>query len=262
MYASPKGGIIRDAPGERFGELPLSEIVINSSNIGMAKLGESLGNPVLYRIATAFGYGARTGVDIPGEAPGKLLPISRWTSYDTVRLPFGQGQIMVTAMQLANGFATIANGGTLHRPYVIDRVITPDGQIVYQGGSQTVRRVISQAVAKRFVDEVLVNVVEEGTGKKAKSDYWKIFGKTGTAQIGGPGGYADRAFTGTFVGGGPASDPQIICVISVYHPNAAKGHFGGTVAAPFVKTVLEKTLSYMDVQPDKTDETQEDVAQR
>lgn len=262
MYASPKGGIIRDAPGERFGEIPLSEIVINSSNIGMAKLGELLGNPSLYRIATAFGYGVRSGVDIPGECPGRLMPVSRWTSYDTVRLPFGQGQIMVTALQLANGFATIANGGTLYKPYVIDQIRTPEGGIVYQGASQSIRRVISQAVAKRFVDEVLVNVVEQGTGKKALSDHWKIFGKTGTAQIGGPAGYADRAFTGSFVGGGPGSDPQIICVISVYHPNPAKGHFGGTVAAPYVKAVLEKSLSYLDVRPDKTVETQEDVAQR
>jgi cell division protein FtsI (penicillin-binding protein 3) len=253
LYASPRGGIIRDAPGERFGELPLSEIVVFSSNIGMARLGETLGNPILYKISHAFGFGQTTGIDLPGEDNGRLSPLSKWTSYDTYRLPFGQGQIMVTCLQLANGFSTIANGGVMYKPRLVDRIVAPDGQVVFQSQPTKIRRVIDRAVARQFIDDVLTQVVERGTGKKARSEHWQILGKTGTAQIGSAHGYVDRAFTGTFMGAGPATNPRVVCVISVYHPTK-EGHYGGTVAAPYVKEVLEKTLAYLDVPPDQVED--------
>ncbi len=253
LFASPKAGIIRDAPGERFGEMPLGEIVVFSSNIGMAKLGESLGNPTLHKIAKEFGFGHPTGIDLPGEDNGRLSPLSKWTSYDTYRLPFGQGQIMVTCLQLANAFSAIANGGMLYQPRIVDRIIAPDGQVVYQSQPTKLHRVIDTSVARQFIDEVLTQVVERGTGKKAHSDHWQLLGKTGTAQIGTPHGYIDRAFTGSFMGAGPATNPQVVCVISVYHPTK-DGHFGGTVAAPYVKEVIEKTLAYLDVPPDQVDD--------
>jgi len=205
MWAAPRGGIIRDAPGERFGLLPLWEIVIHSSNIGMAQLGSTLGNRLLYGISSAFGFGEATGIDLGGECPGRLTPIRRWTSYDTYRLPFGQGQIMVTALQLCNAFAAIANGGTLMKPRLVDRVVSPDGHVVYQSQPQKIRQVLTRQVARQFIDEALVQVVEKGTGKKARMARWHSFGKTGTAQIGGPHGYQDRAFVGTFVAGAPAT---------------------------------------------------------
>lgn len=258
MWVAPRGGIIRDAPGEHFGMLPLTDIVIHSSNVGMAELGAMLGNRLLYAISSAFGFGSMSGIELPGECPGKLAPVRRWTSYDTYRLPFGQGQIMVTTLQLCNAFSTIANGGTLMKPRLIDRVVSPDGKVLYQGSPQKVRQVLTPTVARQFIDEALVQVVEKGTGKKARMARWYCFGKTGTAQIGGPHGYQDRAFTGTFVGGAPASKPRVVCVISVYHPTR-NGHYGGTVAAPYVKEVLEKTLSYLDVPPDRVDELVQDA---
>lgn len=254
LYRAPRGGTIRDFPGCRFGELPLSEIVIKSSNIGMAKLGELLGNPLLHRIAWAFGFGRRTGAELPGEDPGRLVPVRRWTSYATRRMPFGQGPIMVTALQMAAAFSAIANGGELLRPRIIDRVLDADGQVVFRSRRQCVRRVLAPEVSRQFIDEVLVNVVERGTGKRCRLGRWKAFGKTGTAQIGGPAGYEERAYTATFVGGAPAARPAVVCVISVYRPDYAKGYTGGKVAAPYVKAVLEKALAYLDVPPDRLDE--------
>ncbi len=254
IYHAYRGGTIRDFPGMHFGQLPLAEIVIHSSNIGMAKLGEHLGNWRLHRIASAFGFGRRTGADLPGESPGRLVSIRRWTPYATRRLPFGQGPIMVTALQMTTAFSAIANGGELLRPRIVDHVVDADGALVYQSRRRRIRRVLSRRVARQFLEEVLVNVVERGTGKRARLRQWRVFGKTGTAQIGGPNGYEERAYTATFVGGAPAARPAAVCVISVYRPDYSTGYTGGKVAAPYVGEVLEKTLEYLETPPDKLGE--------
>jgi len=251
LYHAYRGGTIRDFPGEHFGTIPLREIVVHSSNIGMAKLGERLGNASLYRVGWAFGFGSRTGVDLPGECPGALVPAARWTSYATRRMPFGQGPISVTALQLATAFGAIANGGVLMKPWIVDRVVDADGTESHRGGPQPVRRVLSEAVAEQFRRDVLVQVVERGTGKKARLDRWQVFGKTGTAQIGTRTGYPERAYTATFVGGAPVSRPRLVCVVSVYWPDYAKGYTGGSVAAPVVRDVLGRSLAYLDVPTDR-----------
>ena len=251
LYRAHRGGTIRDFPGTSLGRTPLSEIVIKSSNIGMAKLGERLGNEPLCRIASAFGFGRRSGVDLPGECPGRLVHPRRWTGYATRRMPFGQGPVMVTTVQLANAFSAIANGGELLRPRLIDRVIDADGKVLFENRRHRIRRVLSVEVARRFIDEVLVNVVERGTGKRCRLERWSVFGKTGTAQIGGPDGYEEHAYTATFMAGAPASAPAVVCVISIYRPEYGRGYTGGKVAAPCVRGVLEKTLPYLDVPPDK-----------
>jgi stage V sporulation protein D (sporulation-specific penicillin-binding protein) len=122
-----------------------------------------------------------------------------------------------------------------------------------------VRRVIRPQTSAQVVS-VMQEVVERGTGKLCKSDLYNMFGKTGTAQIPGQGGYIDGAFTGSFIGGAPASHPVLLCLVSVYWPDRSKGHFGATVAAPYVKTVLEKSLAYMNVPPDKPPKTDTAVA--
>ncbi len=251
LYKAYRGGTIRDFPGERFGWISLLEIVVHSSNIGMAKLGERLGNDSQYRIASAFGFGSKTGVDLPGECPGTLVPTSKWTGYATRRMPFGQGPIAVTALQLATAFSAIANGGVLMGPRIIDRVVDPSGAVVHRTDPRRVRRVLSAAVAAQFREDVLAQVVDRGTGKKAKLDRWRVFGKTGTAQIGTREGYPERAYTATFVAGAPASRPALVCVVSVYWPDYAKGYTGGSLAAPAVRDVLGRSLAYLDVPPDR-----------
>ncbi len=251
LYRAHRGGTIRDFPGCRFGRIPLSEIVIKSSNIGMSKLGEHLGNESLCRIASAFGFGVRSGIDLSGECPGRLVNPRRWTGYATRRMPFGQGPIMVTTVQLANAFSAIANGGELLRPRLIERVTDVNGKVLFENRRRRIRQVLSAEVSRRFIDEVLVNVVERGTGKRCRMDRWSVFGKTGTAQIGGPDGYEEHAYTATFMAGAPASKPAVVCVISIYKPEYGRGYTGGKVAAPCVRRVLQKTLPYLDIPPDK-----------
>jgi len=248
VYMAPRGGRVTDH-GSRYGVLTVADIIRVSSNIGMAKIGAIMGNARLYAILQRFGIGQRTLIELPGESPGMVRPLRSWDGYSTPRVPFGQ-EVSTTALQLTMAYASLCNGGLLLRPRLIDRIVDADGQVIYQGQKQVVRRVLSPSVAAQTIG-VMQSVVEDGTGKACKLNHWTSFGKTGTAQIPINGQYVSGAYVGSFVGGAPASQPRVICLISIYWPNKAKGYYGGTVAAPYVKQVLEQTLAYLDVPPDR-----------
>jgi cell division protein FtsI/penicillin-binding protein 2 len=248
-YEAARGGRITDH-GASYGTMSLADVVVHSSNIGMAKVGEKLGNGLLFEVARRFGFSADTQIGLPGESPGILRPLARWDGYSLRRVPFGQ-EISVTAIQLAMAFGSFANGGVLMQPRLVDRVTDADGKVVWKSEPRTIRRTLNPGVAEQSV-AVMKEVVERGTGTNAKLTKWTSWGKTGTAQIGGPGGYIDRAFTGSFVGGAPAGETKVVCLISIYWPEYSKGHYGGTVAAPYFKEVMEQTLSYLNVPPDKS----------
>ena len=253
LYNAMRGGVISDH-GSHYGLLSVNDIIVKSSNIGMAKVGEKLGNQAMFRTVNAFGFGADTGIGLPGESAGIVRKLRDWDGYSLRRVPFGQ-EISVTGLQLTMAYCALANGGLLLKPRLIDHVCDPQGRVIWRSRTEVVRRVISPQTSQQMV-AVMRQVVDrkDGTGHLALSDRWTIFGKTGTAQIPGVGGYAEGAFTGSFVGGAPASSPWVLCLISVYWPNRSKGHFGATVAAPYVKEVLEETLSYLDIPPDRTDD--------
>lgn len=247
VYHAHRGGRITDH-GQRYGELTVAEGLIHSSNILMAKLGELIGNSRLYETARNFGFGSRTAVPLPGESPGIVRPLAGWDGYSTRRVPFGQ-EISVTTVQLAMAFGAIANGGLLMEPILVDRVTDASGRMLQSAEPRVVRRVLSPQVASETL-QVLRRVVTEGTGKSCRLTRWSSFGKTGTAQVAGEGGYLDGAYVGSFVGGAPASDPKLLCVISIYRPDASRGYYGSQVAAPYVRRVLERSLSYLGVPPD------------
>ena len=247
LYRTRGGGTIRDH--HSYGTLSLADVVVHSSNIGMAKVGEALGNRRMHRIAERFGFGRATQIDLPGESRGILRPADVWDGYSKRRVPFGH-EISVTTLQLTMAFCSLANGGELLRPRLVDHVRTPGGRVVWRSRRRVVRRTVSRATAAASV-AVMRQVVERGTGRACRLQYWSSFGKTGTAQIPGRGGYVPDAFAGSFVGGAPASNPRVICLITTYWPKRSKGYYGSKVAAPFVKQVLHKTLVYLDVPPDK-----------
>ncbi len=250
VYHAHKGGRISDH-GAAYGLITLCDVNVFSSNIGMAKVGEKMGNERLYEGARLYGFGEETGIELPGESGGILRPLEKWDGYSLRRVPFGQ-EISVTTLQLAMAYAAIANGGLLMKPILVDYIVDPDGKEVFRSRPQVVRRVLSESVALQTID-VMQQVVDRGTGKACRMKYWTSFGKTGTAQIPGPGGYVPDAYTGSFVGGAPVGKPEVICLISIYWPQKSKGYYGATVAAPYVKRVLERTLSYLDVPPDKSE---------
>jgi len=249
-YRPPRGGRITDH-GKSYGIKSVTDGIVLSINTLMAKLGGMLGNKKLHTWVTKFGFGSRTGIRLPGEDPGLIRPLRRWDTYSTPRVPFGQ-EMAVTSLQLAMAFGAVANDGLLLKPRLVERIVNPKGKVLHVEGRKVVRPVFTPQIARKC-RLVMQEVVERGTGKRCRMDKWSSFGKTGTAQIAGPGGmgYLDGAYTGSFVGGAPVEKPRLLCVISVYRPDRSKAYYGGTVAAPYVKQVLEKSLTYLKVPPDK-----------
>jgi cell division protein FtsI/penicillin-binding protein 2 len=237
-----------------FGDLTVKEILINSSNIGMAKIGQRLGKDRLYDGLKLFGFGGKTGIELPGEVDGLLRPADTWTGYSVTRIPFGQ-EICVTGMQLVRAFCILANGGRLVRPFLVRAIVDNDGNItVLKRPPPPVGYIVKPEVAKWVVSEAMVAVVNEGTGKRAQLEKWQVFGKTGTANIAlsDSRGYSNQDYVASFVAGAPADDPAIVVLVSIRKPNRSlgKGYTGGTVASPVAAKIIEKTLTYLGVRPD------------
>jgi cell division protein FtsI/penicillin-binding protein 2 len=247
---------------EGFGDLTVREIIVKSSNIGMAKIGQRLGRDKLQNGLALFGFGKKAGEDLPGEADGLLRPASQWTGYSVTRIPFGQ-EISVTAMQLVRAFCILANGGRLVRPYLVKAMVASDGRIIkVKQPTPPVGYVVKPEIAKWIVTEAMVGVVNEGTGKRAKLEKWQLFGKTGTANIArsdspkagltepvnGRGGYSEDDYVASFVAGAPVEKPAIIVLVSIRKPNKrlGKGYTGGAVASPVAAEIVEKTLTYLE----------------
>jgi cell division protein FtsI/penicillin-binding protein 2 len=222
----------------RYGMLSLTDVLVKSSNIGMAKIGERLGNERLYELAAAFGFGRKTGIELPGELPGLLRPIEDWTSYSTGSIPMGQ-ELSCTPLQLIAAHAILANHG---------QRISPHLWLSSLSSKETARPVIvSQIVNSEIADWVvqgpMVEVVERGTGKQARLAGTTVFGKTGTAQKARSGkpGYSTERHLSSFVGGANANDPRLLVLVSVDEPQGAD-QYGGSVAAPYVAAILKQGL--------------------
>jgi len=250
-----------------FGDLTVREILVHSSNIGMAKIGQRLGKDRLYEGLKLFGFGKKMGIDLSGEAEGLLRPAEEWTGYSVTRIPFGQ-EISVTAIQLIRAFCILANGGRLVQPYLVKAVIDSEGKIVTGAVLRKDRKtgellrkrpslcpggigyIVKPDVARWIVTEALTGVVNEGTGRRAKLEKYQVFGKSGTAQLAKADerGYAEGAYVASFVAGAPAEDPAVVVLVSIRKPNVklGKGYTGGIVAAPVAAAILEKTLNYLE----------------
>jgi len=235
-----------------FGNLTVREILVKSSNIGMAKIGQRLGKERLYNGLKLFGFGRKVGIDLPGEVEGLLRPPNQWTGYSVTRIPFGQ-EICVTAIQLVRAFCILANGGRLVRPFIVRAIVDNNGEITtLKRLPPPVGYIISPEVAEWVVTEAMAGVVNEGTGNRAQLDNWQVFGKTGTANIARSDtrGYSDSEYVASFVAGAPAEDPAVIVLVSIRKPNRklGKGYTGGVVASPVAANIIKKTLTYLGVE--------------
>lgn len=234
-----------------YGSLTLRDVISKSSNIGMGLLGASLGNARLNEFVRRFGFGDPTGIGLPGEHDGLVQDFSRWGPFSTQSIPIGQ-EIAVTPIQLVTAFAALCNDGILYRPRIVRGIVAGDGSVLEDCSRPIpLRRVLDAAVAKRFRDEALAEVVRGGTGTRAAIPNYQVFGKTGTAQIarGGRAGYVSGAYVGSFLGGAPLGDPRLAVIVSIYHPTGGQ-YYGGTVAAPTVGRILADALEYLRVPPE------------
>jgi len=236
--------------GHHYGNLTLEQILIKSSNIGMAKVGIRLGNTKLYEALVRSGFGKATGLMLPGEADGRVIPLAKWTRLSTTRVPFGQ-EFTTTPLQLVTAFAGIANGGKMMKPKILRGVLDSRGKVVTDlSEPEPAGQICDPKTARSIIDKALLEVVDEGTGKIARIPGYKVFGKTGTAQSVDPGGGISHSrYFGAFLGGVPADKPAIVCVVVVQEPDPKIGYYGGTVAAPAVKMILEEALQYYGIPP-------------
>ena len=244
--AYPVGGkVIHDT--HCYGWLSLGEVIKVSSNIGAGKVGQKLGKEKFYRGLKSFGFGLRTGVDLPGEVSGFLPAPQHWSDLGLANISFGQG-ISTTALQLTAAFAAIANGGVLMKPYVVKAVLERQGNVLRENRPSAMRRVISPETA-RVVSSILKTVMEEGgTGKTASLSGYEAAGKTGTAQKALPEGrgYSDKRM-GSFIGFAPVENPQVVISVIIDEPTGIS--YGGVVATPAFKGIAEQVLPYMGAYP-------------
>ena len=228
--------------------MSVEDILVQSNNLGAMKISEQLGSQRFYDYIRAFGFGSASGIDLPGEISGKLREPREWSNISLHSLSIGY-EISVTPLQITNAFAVLANGGILYRPYIVKEIRTADGAPVQRIEPTKIRRVISRKTAQ-MMREILGNVVERGTGKRAATNGYRVAGKSGTAQKFNvsAGGYSSTRLVTSFVGFAPAEYPVV--VISAIVDEPAENEWGGTVAAPLFKRIAERVLPYLDIPPD------------
>ncbi|HUI41987.1 MAG TPA: penicillin-binding protein [Terriglobia bacterium] len=236
------GHVIHD--DERFGTMTVEQALAHSSNVAAIKLGMRLGDEGLYRYIRKFGFGSRTGIDLPGEEAGLLEPPSRWSAISIGAIPMGQ-EVAVTALQLISAYSAIANGGVLMPPRILEQV-AGDADAVPRRAQP--RRVVSPRTAE-LMRQMFAMVVSDGTGKAAQLDGYSAAGKTGTGQKVVNGVYSHSRHVSSFVGFAPVEHPAVAVLVSLDSPVGV--YYAAEVAAPLFKVIADQTLAYLNVPKDR-----------
>jgi len=225
------------------GRLSLPEILIESCNVGAVKAVAELDSSTLYSYLRSFGFGNWTGVRLPGEARGKLRRPADWSSLSKPSMAIGQG-LSASALQVTTALGAVVNGGTLMKPRIVKGLRRENGDW-HTTRSFSVRRVIPPDVAGSM-RRYMAQVVEEGTGKRAQSDRYRLAGKTGTAQKANleEGGYHPDRVMASFMGFGPVERPRLVATVFVDEPRTHR--YGGSVAAPVFRRIMQRSLRYLE----------------
>lgn len=230
-----------------FGDLTITDALAKSSNVAAIKLGIRVGDPTMYEYIKSFGFGSRTGVELPGETAGLLRPVSRWQASSIGSIAIGQ-EIGVTPLQMAGAFGALANDGVRVAPHLVREIRNAAGATTYRSTPER-RPVISRETAGALRG-MLEGVTLNGTAKKAQLDGYTAAGKTGTAQKIDPvtKTYSTTKHVASFVGFAPVNNPAVVIVVVVDEPSGA--YHGGDVAAPIFREIAERILPEMGVMPD------------
>jgi len=209
----------------------------------------------LYKYIKAFGFGETTGIDLNGEQAG-IIPtgVEKIKDVNLATISYGQG-IAVTPMQMVNAMSTISNGGNLMEPRIVKELIDDEGEVVISYEPKLKRKVLSESTSKVML-EMLESVVTDGTGSKAYIPGFRVGGKTGTAQK-----YVPGKYVASFAAVAPVDDPQIAILVIIDEPSTGQ-HYGGTIAAPVARDVLEETLNYLEIEPIFTEEEKEKTTEK
>lgn len=233
--------------------MSVREALVRSSNIVIGKLGYDLGQRRLWEYMRAFGFGSRTGIELPGEEVGILPEWKRWDKATWSRAPIGQG-ISVTAIQMASAYQALANDGVRMRPHIVERIVDAQGNVLYQHADKPLGRPVS-ARAARLVRSTMLGVAKKGgTARRAAIRGYSISGKTGTAQKVVNGRYAPGLYRATFCGIVPASAPRLVVLVTLDFDEKTRFHQGGNSAAPIFRRITTAALRYLMIPPDIPDE--------
>ena len=234
-----------------FADLSVKDILVKSSNIGAAKLALSVGDQKFYEYIRRFGFGERTGIELPGEISGRIRSPQFWSKISITRIPMGH-EIGVTPLQMTVAMAAIANGGKLITPRIVKSIATDEGKTISSLSPVVLRQVISPQTARQIGDALRGVVSDRGTAAAAAIPGFTIAGKTGTAQKVDPkGGYEQGKYVVSFSGYVPADHPEFVglVVLEEAHTSKPELNYGGLVAGPIFARIGEKAARYLDLQP-------------
>jgi cell division protein FtsI (penicillin-binding protein 3) len=234
-----------------YADLSVQDILVKSSNIGAAKLAISIGDQKFYEYIRRFGFGDRSGIELPGEIPGVIRPPQSWSKISITRIPMGH-EVGVTPLQMTLAMATIANGGKLITPRIVKSITTQDGKTITTFSPTVLRQVISPETAAQVGNALRGVVSDRGTAAAAAVPGFTISGKTGTAQKVDPkGGYEHGKYVVSFSGYLPSEHPEFVglVVLDDAHTKNPELNYGGLVAGPIFARIAEKAARYLDLQP-------------
>jgi cell division protein FtsI (penicillin-binding protein 3) len=240
--------VIREADAKHhFGWITATEVLAYSSNIGSTKIAQIVGEDDLREAYLRFGFGEPSGVDLPGEARGMVQPLP-WREHLLANVSFGHG-ISATALQVANAYASVANGGWLKRPYIMKSIRDSETGEVSEGKPKTIRRVLGDDAAAKVRLMLSATTIGDGTGLNARVPGFPVAGKTGTAQrvLENGRGYEPGAYVSSFAGFLPANDPKFVIFVSLDKPR--KNYYGGAVAAPVFARIARFAVSRAGLSP-------------
>ena len=222
------------------------QVVENSCNPGFVALGQRLGKEKLFKYINNFGFGNKTGIDLNGEASGIIFKLDKVGEVELATTSFGQG-VSVTPIQQITAVSAAINGGTLYKPYIVKSINEPEAKTaIIKNNKQKIKKVINKNTSKQ-VAMALESVVTNGTGRNAFIDGYRVGGKTGTAQKVNNGKYMSGNYILSFIGFLPADNPKVVVYVAIDNPKGVV-QYGGTVAAPIAKAILEDSITALNIE--------------
>ncbi|WP_039984706.1 penicillin-binding protein [Fusobacterium periodonticum] len=234
---------IRESSRSIRGVITTREVIMKSSNVGMVLISDYFTNALFEQYLKDFGLYDKTGVDFPNELKPYTLPYQEWDGLKKNNMAFGQG-IAITPIQMITAFSAVVNGGTLYKPYLVEKITDGEGIVIRRNTPTVVRKVISEKVSESM-RSILTDTVDKGTGKRARIEGYAVGGKTGTAQLsGGKTGYIRNEYLSSFIGFFPADKPKYVIMAMFMRPQSEiqSNRFGGVVAVPVVGNVIRRII--------------------
>lgn len=227
------------------GKQTFVQVIQNSCNVGFVQIAQKIGIEDFYHYADLFGITSCTGIDLPGESAGIIVPKDQAREIDLAVMSYGQ-TLQTTPIQIVTAVSAIANGGDIVVPHVVKEVTDAEGNVVESASCEPVRQVISEQTAQEM-RLALEKVVSEGTGKSAYVPGYRLAGKTGTSNKVVDGKIAQDKYISSFVGFAPANDPQVVLLVMIDEPKG--DYYGGVIAAPVFSSIMRDMLRYLEIPP-------------